>query len=387
LSEQGVPRRHLLVTNDFPPKVGGIQVYLWELWSRLDPRTTVVLTASSHPDHGQFDAEQAKKGLRIERVRGRILFFPTPSNLRRVRKLAAESGASLVIFDPAFPLGLLGPRLEIPYGVVLHGAEVSVPARLPVVRRALANVLQHASLVISAGEYPGSAGRLLVTDQAEHFVNIPPGVDCQRFSPLEPETRAKARERFGIPPTAPLVVSVSRLVPRKGMDVLIRAARLLVDTYPGLLVAIAGEGRDRKRLSRLIADIGAPVRLLGRISEHDKADLVGSADVFAMACRNRWGGLEQEGFGIVFLEAAAAGIPQVAGNSGGVSEVVVDGVTGRMVGDPKDPALVAKAIGDLLSKPELRQQMGADSCTRARAFFDYPALARRLAGELEKVGG
>jgi phosphatidyl-myo-inositol dimannoside synthase len=154
--------RHLLVTNDFPPKVGGIQAYLWELWRRLDPGDFAVLTASSHPGAAAFDAEQAARGVRIERVGGRILFFPSPQSRARVRALAAEIGASLVVLDPALPLGLLGPTLGLPYGVVLHGAEVTVPARVPASRALLASVLRRSSLVVSAGTYPANeAARVL----------------------------------------------------------------------------------------------------------------------------------------------------------------------------------------------------------------------------------
>ncbi|HUD16401.1 MAG TPA: glycosyltransferase family 1 protein, partial [Acidimicrobiales bacterium] len=108
-------RRHLLVTNDFPPKVGGIQFYLWELWRRLDPDSFVVLTASSHADAATFDAAQAEKGFRIERVPGKILYFPTPAIIERIRRLAVDIEASVVVLDPALPLGLVGPRLGLPY--------------------------------------------------------------------------------------------------------------------------------------------------------------------------------------------------------------------------------------------------------------------------------
>src|ERR1700685_4017221 len=152
-------RRHLLVTNDFPPKVGGIQAYLWELWKRLDPATFVVLTASSHPDAPAFDAEQKAHGVVIERVPESILYFPTPYALRAVRRCIDAYDVDLVLLDPAVPLGLLGPRLGVPYGVILHGAEVTVPGRVPGTRSVLAHVLRRSSVVISAGSYPAEEGR------------------------------------------------------------------------------------------------------------------------------------------------------------------------------------------------------------------------------------
>ena len=142
--------RHLLVTNDFPPKVGGIQNYLWNLWSRLPPSSFVVLTASSDPGAPAFDEAQAEQGVRIERVPGPILFFPTASALAAVRRCVEERGIDLVLLDPALPLGLLGPHLDVPYGVVLHGAEVAIPGRLPGARAALTRVLGRARIIVSA---------------------------------------------------------------------------------------------------------------------------------------------------------------------------------------------------------------------------------------------
>ena len=218
-------------------------------------------------------------------------------------------------------------------------------------------------------------------------VEIPPGVDLGRFHPLTPDERAEVRADLGLPADGPLVVSVSRLVPRKGMDVLIDAAvRLRVDR-PDLTVAIAGRGRDSDRLAGRIAEYSAPVRLLGGVSEADLPRLVAAADVFVMLCRNRWLGLEQEGFGIVFLEAAAAGVPQVAGRSGGAGEAVAAGITGTVVRRSTDAGSAARAIDDLLADPGLRATMGEASRLRAEASFDYDKLAPRLAAALADVGG
>ena len=373
---------HLLVTNDFPPKVGGIQVYLWELWRRLDPSTFAVLTASSHPDAGAFDAEQAERGIRIERVPSRVL-APTPGLVRRIRRAAERVGADLVVLDPAFPLGLVGPRLGMPYAVLLHGAEVAIPGRLPVSRSLLSHVVHRADLVISAGGYPAAEARRAVRGRTmPPVVEIPPGVDLERFIPLDDAERARARADLGLPADGPLVVSVSRLVPRKGMDVLIDAAGVLAERYPDLTVAIAGRGRDTERLAGRVAETGAPVRLLGGVSDDDLPRLVGAADVFAMLCRSRWLGLEQEGFGIVFLEAAAAGVPQVAGASGGAGEAVEDGVTGVVVRRPTEAAQVATAVSGLLDDPARARAMGEAARRRAEASFDYDLLAPRLAASL-----
>jgi phosphatidyl-myo-inositol dimannoside synthase len=378
---------HLLVTNDFPPKVGGIQAYLWDLWSRLDPESYVVLTARSHPDAEAFDREQAQRGIRIERVTSPVL-APTPQLARRIRQTADRIGAGLVVLDPVFPLGLLGPRLGLPYAVLLHGAEVAIPGRLPVSRQLVAHVLRHSVLAVSAGGYPAAEGwRTLPKGGMPPVVEIPPGVDLDRFRPLSPGERKETRADLGLPADGPLVVSVSRLVPRKGMDVLIDAAVRLRSDIPDLTVAIAGRGRDAERLNGRIAEYAAPVRLLGGVSDRDLPRLVGAADLFVMLCRNRWLGLEQEGFGIVFLEAAAAGVAQVAGRSGGAGEAVVDGETGVVVGRPTDVGAVARTMARLLGDEGRRAGMGAASRLRAEASFDYDKLAPRLAASLADVGG
>jgi phosphatidylinositol alpha-1,6-mannosyltransferase len=378
---------HLLVTNDFPPKVGGIQAYLWELWRRMDPSSFAVLTAASDPGAARFDAEQARRGVRIERVGSKVL-VPTPDLTRRIRATADRVGADLVVIDPAFPLGIVGPHLGLPYAVVLHGAEVAVPGRIPGSREALARILRHSVLAVSAGGYPAAEARRALRGRGvPPVVEIPPGVDLERFRPLDGAERLAARVDLGLPVEGPLVVSVSRLVPRKGMDILIDAAALLGAGRPDLVVAIAGRGRDHDRLQGKIAERQAPVHLLGGVSDEDLPRLVGAADVFAMLCRNRWLNLEQEGFGIVFLEAAAAGVAQVAGDSGGAGEAVVDGVTGRLVGRPTDVGAVAGAIGGLLADPDQRRRMGAEARRRAEASFDYDILAPRLAAALADVEG
>ena len=365
-------RRHLLVTNDFPPKVGGIQSYLWELWRRL-PADDFVVHTTPHAEALAFDAEQS---FVVTRSREPVL-LPTPTVVRRVRNLAERQGAELVVWDPALPVGHAARRVGRPYAVVLHGSEVTVPGRLPMARSILARVLRGASLVICAGNYPAAeaeraAGCSLPT------VVVPPGVDTDRFRPLDEAERASVRRELGLPVDAPLVVSVSRLVPRKGMDTLIRSAARLGRTEPDLVVAIAGSGRDRRRLEGLVASTGAPVRLLGRVPEELLPGLYGAGDVFAMLCRSRWAGLEQEGFGIVFLEAAAAGVPQVAGESGGAAEAVAHERTGLVMGRPNAVEQVARTLSDLLGDRERRAEMGREARRRAEAEFSYDVLARRL---------
>jgi phosphatidylinositol alpha-1,6-mannosyltransferase len=202
---------------------------------------------------------------------------------------------------------------------------------------------------------------------------------------LSADERASAREHFGVSPTAELIVGVSRLVPRKGFDIAISAVARLARDRPQLEMLIAGAGRDAKRLNELAQKLGAPVRFLGRTPFEDLPLLYGCADIFTMLCRNRWGGLEREGFGIVFLEAAACGVPQVAGSSGGAAEAVDDGVSGIVVKDPTSIDEVAQAFSVLLNSPDLRQRMGNAGRVRAVESFSYDVLTARLWNTLSQL--
>jgi phosphatidylinositol alpha-1,6-mannosyltransferase len=366
----------LLVTNDFPPKVGGIQSYLWELWRRLPPDEVTVLTT---PYAGAAEFDRAQR-FRVVRDTNRVL-LPHPALAGRIDALAREVSADLIFLDPALPLGALGPRLRAaPYVAVLHGAEVTVPGRLPGSRALLRRVLDGAAGILAAGTYPADEAARAAGRPLPGLV-IPPGVDVDRFrSPPDAAARQVTRKRFDLPEAAPLVLGVSRLVPRKGFDVLIDAvARLDRSSLDPVHLALAGSGRDSDRLAKRAARAGLGERfhLLGRVPDDALASLYASADVFAMCCRERWGGLEAEGFGIVFLEAAASGVPAVAGRSGGAWEAVDDGSTGFVV-DPLDAGAVATALERLLTDPALRRRMGDAARARAEHAFSYDALADRL---------
>lgn len=364
--------KHLLVTNDFPPKIGGIQSLLWEWWRRLPPDSFAVLTS---PYEGA-DAFDAGEPYRIERTREPVL-LPHPWMVKRINDLAADFGADLVVLDPAVPLGLVGPSLALPYDLVLHGAEVTIPGRLPLSKQALSYTLTRARHIIAAGGYPAAeavhaAGRELPTTV------VPCGVDPDRFRVLSASERRAARKHFDVPADAELIVGISRLVPRKGFDTAIRAVNRIKHRRPNLLLVIGGTGREADRLQRLATELDAPVRFTGRIPHDDLPKLYGCADLYTMLCRNRWGGLEQEGFGIVFIEAAACGVPQIAGNSGGAAEAVAHGETGLVVDDPEDVQAVADAFEQLLDDDALRASMATASRQRVLDEFAYDVLARRL---------
>jgi phosphatidylinositol alpha-1,6-mannosyltransferase len=361
--------RHLLVTNDFPPKHGGIQTMLWELWRRLPPEDVTVLT-TPHPDAAAFDAAQP---FRVLRTREPVL-LPTPALRHRVDALAASVGAELVVLDPVLPVGAIGPSLSLPYVVVMHGSELV--GRVPLGGRAAARVLRAAAGVIAAGSYPEAETRRLAGDRTPPITVIPPGVDTDRFRPSTPNERQATRRRFGLPEDAPVVLGLSRLVRRKGFDVVIEAVARL----GGITLAIGGSGRHADRLADHDAKLGGHTHFLGRVDDDDLPALFGCADAFAMLCRDQWAGLEKEGFGVVFLEAAACGVPQLAGRSGGSADAVIDGVTGRVLDDPRDAAAAAAALREVLD-PAARAAM-ADASRRQAELHDYDLLADRLAGAL-----
>lgn len=364
--------KHLLVTNDFPPKVGGIQSLLWEWWRRLPSDSFAVLT-SPYEGAEEFDRQQP---FEIHRTREPVL-LPHPWMIRRVDSLARDIGADFVVLDPAVPLGLIGPSLELPYDVVVHGAEVTVPGRIPGSRQALGWVLRNARQVIAAGGYPAAEAEHAAGRSLDVHV-VPPGVDVERFRPLTHRERSEARRQFGFSENDVVVVAVSRLVPRKGFDTAIEAFARVRNRYENATLVIAGSGRDRERLEKVAREQRVPVTFLGRVSDTDLVRLYGCADMSVMLCRNRWGGLEQEGFGIVFLEAAACGIPQIAGASGGAAEAVEDGVTGLVCSHPRNPEQAAGLIESLIVDADRRREMGLAARARAVKEFSYDVLAERL---------
>jgi phosphatidylinositol alpha-1,6-mannosyltransferase len=368
--------KHLLVTNDFPPKIGGIQSLLWEWWRRLPADSFAVLT-SPYAGAEEFDAAEP---YRIERVREPAL-LPHPLMVQRINALADDFGADLVVLDPAVPLGLVGPSLNRPYDLVLHGAEVTVPGRIPGSKQTLAYTLNRARHIVAAGGYPAAEADAAAGRELPVTV-VPCGVDPDRFQPVDDSTRRATRERFGLPADAELIVGISRLVPRKGFDTAIRAVARLSRVRPGVHLAIAGDGRDAERLRRLAKELDAPVTFLGRVPNDDLPLVYASADIFTMLCRNRWGGLEQEGFGIVFLEAASCGVPQVAGRSGGAAEAVAHGETGFVIDDPQDTQAVADAFAEILDDGTLRASMSERSRRRVEEEFAYDVLSRRLGESL-----
>lgn len=368
---------HLLITNDFPPKVGGIQNYLWELWRRFENTDFAVVT-TPYEGSEKFDAAQEFDIVRYDR----FWLAPTRRAENFVKETIQKYQPKSLIIDPAFPLGILGPRFGLPYGLVIHGAEASIPAKLVPTRALIDKAIRSSELIVSASRW--AEGTLSAhIQEGQKTIYIPPGVDTERFVPLDPNEKAAARKKFGLDQNVPIILSVSRLVARKGFDTLIEISAELVKRWPELQVVIAGQGREEKRLRSLSARIQAPVKFLGYVDDADLAELYGCVDIATMLCHDRWFGLEQEGFGIVFLEASASATPVIAGSSGGSAEAVVDNQTGFIVQTRQRERLLS-AFEKLLSDSSLR----ADMALKGRAYaqeFSYDKLAKKLQRAIEEL--
>jgi len=374
-----VPRT-LIVTNDFPPRMGGVQQYVFNLAANL-PSDRVAVFAPNWPGARVHDA-----GLPFAVHRwpsNRLL--PTGEAERRAASLAREHAADIVLFGHGFPLPLMGPRLVkrgIPYAVLTHGAEVwqaCVPGWTGAMRRAL----RCARAVTAISRYTAGAIRASL-GLSEPLTLLPPAVDERRF---EPSVDGSAmRGAFGADGRR-LIVSVSRLVPRKGHDVLIRAMPDVTRILPDAMLAIAGDGPYRGELERLAATLPpGTVHLAGAVPDEDLPAVYAAGDVFAMPCRSMYGGLEVEGFGIVYLEAAAAAKAVVAGRSGGAAEAVVDGET-AVVAEPREPKAVALAIVSLLDDKQRSTLYGLAGRRRVEGAFTWGQRAAELANVLAEAAG
>lgn len=362
----------LLVTNDFPPRTGGIQTYLHELARRLPPGELVVY-APTWPGSTEFDAAF---GHPVHR-HPTSLMLPGPAVARRAADLARRHGARTVWFGAAAPLALLGPWLRRRAGVArvvasTHGHEVGW-SMLPGARQALRRIGEDADAVTTVSRHTRRriAAALGPRAALEH---LPSGIDTARFR-ADPVARAALRTRYGLG-DAPVAVCVSRLVARKGQDVLVAAWPAVRERVPDARLLLVGDGPDAGRLRRLAA--GTPgVVMTGAVPEPELAAHQAVGDVFALPCRTRGGGLDIEGLGIVALEAAACGLPVVVGRSGGAPETVHDGVTGLVV-DGRDVRAVAAAVGGLLADPARACAMGAAGRERMVTDWTWDARVARL---------
>ncbi|MGW4721315.1 glycosyltransferase family 4 protein [Streptomyces sp. NPDC004291] len=372
----------LIVTNDFPPRPGGIQAFLHNMALRLDPERVVVYASTWKRGRegaeatAAFDAEQP---FTVVRDRTTML-LPTPRVTARATALLREHGCASVWFGAAAPLGLMAPALRRAGArrlvATTHGHEAGW-AQLPAARQLLRRIGEGTDTITYLGEYTRSRiASALTPAAAGRMVQLPPGVDEKTFHPGSGGDAVRAR--LGLS-DRPVVVCVSRLVPRKGQDTLIRALPDILRRVPDAVLLIVGGGPYEKDLHRLAAETGVAgsVRFTGAVPWAELPAHYGAGDVFAMPCRTRRGGLDVEGLGIVYLEASATGLPVVAGDSGGAPDAVLDGETGWVVrGD--SPEETADRVTTLLLDPELRARMGERGRAWVEEKWRWDLLAERL---------
>lgn len=350
--------RVLLVTNDFPPRRGGIQSYLEAFVGELSAAGTHDLTVYA-PKWKGAPAYDEQAGYRVVR-HPTTLMVPEPTVANRMRALIAEHDIETVWFGAAAPLALLAPSARAAGAARVvastHGHEVGW-SMLPLARTALRRIGDGTDVVTYVSGY--TRGRFASAFGPRACLErLSPGVDVDRFRPAS-AARAALRARYGLG-ERPVVVCLSRLVPRKGQDMLIRAFGRIRARVPGAALVIVGGGPYRENLQKLAQRCGVAEDVLftGGVPGEELPAHHALADVFAMPCRTRGAGLDVEGLGIVYLEASASGVPVVAGRSGGAPETVRDGTTGRVV-DGTDIEAIAGAVGDLLADPDAAARMGA----------------------------
>ncbi len=360
------------MTNDFPPRRGGIESFVYGLCRGLPPESVVVYTARM-PGSAQVDTSVAYP---VVRDRSRTL-LPTPRVALAVRDVMHVYGCDRVVFGAAGPLGLLASRMRDAGATrivaITHGHEVWW-ARVPLARRLLRRIGDTTDVMTYVSDFcRREIGAALTPPAACRMVRLSPGVDLDAFRPdLD---GSGWRERLGIAAGRPVVLAASRLVARKGHDVLVEAWPRVLESCPDAVLLIVGDGPCRSRLQRSISSLREAVRMVASVPWSQMPQLYAAADVFALPCRTRRLGLEPEALGIVFLEAAATGLPVVVGRSGGAPEVVVDGETGYVV-DPRSPSQVAAKIVMLLESPTAALAMGERGRRR---------VADRFSGDADRV--
>jgi phosphatidylinositol alpha-1,6-mannosyltransferase len=342
--------RLLLVTNDYPPKPGGIQQYLGNLVTAFEGEIRVLAPADDGEDPNVVRAE-------------RTFLWPTRRVRRWVQGHIAEYRPDVVLFGAPHPLAFMGPALRratgVPYGVVCYGAEVNIPGAFPVTRQLLRRPLRQADVVFGLSHFTCARVERLAKRPVRYLGG---GVESA-FAPA-PSL-----------PDQPVVGCVSRFVPRKGQRrVLLKVARLRKQGYD-VAVLLVGTGRDERHLRRLAERLGVPTRFEVGVPWKVLPSLYREMTLFAMPCRSRWLGLEVEGLGLVFLEASATGLPVLAGGSGGAPETVLPGVTGFIVTD--DTGL-EEGLRLLLDAPEQAREMGRAGRERVRAEYTWQAVTERL---------
>ena len=350
--------RILCITNDFGPRAGGIETFVIGLIERL-PRSRVIVYTGAQENSEQYDRRWLEDyGVEVVRDKAKIL-LPTPGVAYCVKAIVREQKISTVFFGAAAPLGLLSRTLRkagVTHIVALtHGHEVWWSKVWPFTL-AMKFISRHVNHLAYLGEFTRSAIAKSVTKEAaQSMVKIAPGIDTDHFSPVNAN---QLREELGLTHKK-VIVSVGRLVHRKGQDVLIEAMPAIIEEVPEAHILMIGEGPYRSYLENRVKALGLQekVTFIGRVQYADLPRYICVGDLFVMPSRSRLAGLEVEGLGIVYLEASACGLPVIAGNSGGAPDAVLQGETGLVV-DGTSKTDVAAAVVELLLDAGRSKAMG-----------------------------
>ena len=356
--ERAVSNPVLFVTNDFGPRAGGIETFIIGLIERRPFGQTIVYT-SWQDNAASYDAEWCSKfGVEVIRDRSKIL-LPTPRVALALRKIIRTRGITTAAFGAAAPLGLLSASMKragVKRSVALtHGHEVWWAKVFPfnfLLRRIGSTV----DVLTYLGEFTRSAISNALTNKAQQaMVKIAPGIDTDHFVPTDASV---LRRSLGLE-NKKVIVSVGRLVHRKGQDYLIQSMPLILHQVPNAHLLLVGQGPYLEHLQKLVKEHGleSSVTFIGRVDYKELPQYLCVGDIFAMPSRSRLMGLEVEGLGIVYLEASSCGLPVLAGNSGGAPDAVKQSETGLVVNGTDEKQIASAAI-ELLNNSDSSKKMG-----------------------------
>ncbi|GDX23342.1 glycosyl transferase family 1 [Actinomycetes bacterium] len=375
----------LVVTNDFGPRSGGIETFihgLLEQASKNQQRNFVVLTSRQTPQEEviKFDQKMWENNqIRVVRDTAKVL-LPTRRLAKKATDLFVVHKCENVIFGSSAPLGLLAKslrRVRAKHIVALtHGHEVWW-ARMPLFSALLRRIGAQADQMTYLGEFTrGAVANALLREDHSKLVHLPPGVDLTRFIPAAKSL--ELQKKWGVE-GAPVIVSIGRLVPRKGSDQLIKAMPEVLKQFPKCKLLLVGTGNYKKRLEKLVHNLKVQdsVIFTGRVAHELLPAYYRLGDIFAAPCRSRYGGLEVEGLGIVYLEASACGVPVIAGKSGGAPDAVLDGKTGILV-NGRDHLEISGALIKLLADEKLRDQMGTAGRVWMEQLWSWEGIGTRF---------
>ena len=350
----------LCITNDFGPRAGGIETFVMGLIERA-PQGSIIVYTPAQGDTTSYDQAWLRDfGVEVIRDRSKIL-LPTPRVIQSVKKVIARDSIKQVFFGAAAPLAVMARSLRrkgvVNIVALTHGHEVWW-AKLWPFSSAISSIGNSVDHLTYLGEFTKSEiAKALSTKAKSRLVKIAPGIDTDHFAP--DSGSIQLRRELGLIDKK-VIVSVGRLVHRKGQDFLIQSLPAILEKHPTAHILMVGEGPYRKDLTKMVEKLklSQSVTFIGRIQYKDLPRYICAGDIFAMPSRSRLAGLEVEGLGIVYLEASSCALPVVAGRSGGAPDAVEEGITGFSV-DGTSTAEISSAIIKLLDDPVKAKAMGA----------------------------